>query len=192
MKSNEIKEPKDKTYYEARYEEQREVNLLTNPNFKVVIEEAPMVSLFSQTFTLPSVSAPAAVAVNPFVDRKMPADHSIFSDLSIDFLVDENMNNYYELYAWIMHLSFPRAFTQFLKMNEGLTGYPNLAKSNIYVHILSNKTNLIDVVKFFNCFPTSLGQISMDHTNNDVTHPTCNVTFAYDYFVMGRDNTMSF
>lgn len=183
-----IKEPTKETFIE-QYQDNREINLLTNPNFKILIQEAPLISLFSQTFELPSISAPAAVAATPFVDMKYHSDKPAFSDLTINFLVDENMQNYYELYAWMMHLSFPRMFKQYDKMYSGLTRYPNLARSNIYVMMLTNKTNLIDVVRFHQCFPTALGAISMEYTGDDVSHPVCSVTFSYDFFTFGKEDT---
>lgn len=107
-----------------------------------------------------------------------------FNDLQLTFIVDENLTNYYEIYAWMMHINFPRAFTQFRQMSERKTMYPELGRSDLSVMVLTNKANYIEQVKFVQCHPISLSEISFDHTSADVTHPTCSVTFTYDYFVM--------
>lgn len=168
----------------------KKVNLLTNPNFKWVIEEAPMVSLFSQTFELPGLSGEPAIVDNPFVTMKLQGDKMNFQDLSFSFIVDENLDNYYEIYAWLMHINFPRAFQQFQVMNAKKTQYPDLGRSDISAMILTNKSNYIEYVKFVQCHPIALGSISLDHTSSDVSHPTCSVTFSYDYFVlMEKDRT---
>ena len=167
----------------------KKVNALTNPNFKWVIEEAPAVSLFSQTFELPGLQAQYAQVDNPFVAMKLPGDIATFNDLTFSFLVDENLDNYYEIYAWLMHTTFPRAFAQFRKMNSKQTQYPELGRSDISVAILTNKSNYIEQVKFVECHPISLGSISFDHTSSDVSHPTCSVSFTYDYFVLMEKDT---
>ena len=171
-------------------EHSKKVNLLSNPNFKWVIEEAPMVSLFSQTFELPGVQVQPAPVDNPFVQMKLQGDMADFADLTFSFIVDENLDNYYEIYAWLMHMSFPRAFTQFKIMSERKTMYPELGRSDISAMVLTNKTNYIEQVKFVQCHPIALGNITFDHTSSDVIHPTCSVTFTYDYFVlMEKDRT---
>ena len=167
----------------------KNVNLLTNPNFKWVIEEAPNVTLFSQTFELPGVQVQYAQADNPFVPMKLPGDIATFNDLTFNFIVDENLHNYYEIYAWLMHISFPRAFAQFRKMSERKTQYPELGRSDISAMILTNKSNYLEHVRFVQCHPISLGSISFDHTSSDVSHPTCSVTFTYDYFVLMEKDT---
>lgn len=162
----------------------KKVNLLTNPNFRFVIEEAPKLSLFSQTFSLPGLSAEAPEVYNPFVTMKLQGDMVSFQDLQVNFIVDEDLTNYYEIYAWLMHINFPRAFTQFKEMSERKTMYPELGRTDLSVMVLTNKSNYIEQVRFVQCHPIALGEISFDHTSADVTHPTCSVTFTYDYFVM--------
>lgn len=162
----------------------RQLNLMTDPNFRFVIEELPRVVLFSQTFTLPGIRVNPAVVDNPFVAMKLQGDMAEFDDLTFSFLVDENMNNYYEVYSWLMAMSFPRKFQQYQKMAALKTPFPEYGRSDISVAMLTNKTNYVESVKFVQCHPISLGDISLTHANAGVEHPTCQITFTYDYFIL--------
>ena len=165
----------------------RQVNLLTNPNFKFIIEELPNVALFSQSFQLPGVRTSPATVATPFVDMKYHGDKAAFDDLTIEFLVDENLENYYEIWAWMMHVTFPRSFEQFGAMMKRKTRYPwgpNRARSDISAIILTNKTNAFEVVRFISATPITLNPIQLQYTGEGITHPTCSVTFSYDYFVL--------
>lgn len=165
----------------------RQVNLLTNPNFKFIIEELPNVALFSQSFQLPGVRTSPATVATPFVDMKYHGDKVSFDDLHINFLVDENLENYYEIWAWMMHVTFPRSFEQYGAMMKRKTRYPwgpNRARSDISVVFLTNKTNAFEIVKFVSATPIAIDSISMSHNSNGINHPTCSVTFSYDYFVL--------
>ena len=165
----------------------RQVNLLTNPNFKFIIEELPTVALFSQSFQLPGIRTSPASVATPFVDMKYHGDTATFDDLTVDFLVDENLDNYYEIYAWMMHVLFPRSFEQFKGMMQGKTRYPwgpNRARSDITCVFLTNKTNGFEMVRFMSATPIALNPIQLQYTGEGITHPTCSVTFSYDYFVL--------
>jgi hypothetical protein len=43
----------------------------------------------------------------------VPGDQIQFEDLTLQFLVDENMENYLEIHNWIYSLGYPKSVDQF-------------------------------------------------------------------------------
>jgi hypothetical protein len=136
--------------------------LAVSDGFRMVFHKAPNTSYFCQNFIMPSVNATEAVVTRPKVDAYFPGDKVTFDELSITMLVAENMENYVEIFDWMM-------------------GNDN-AVDDITVYILSSKNNVNRTVTFKNAFPTSIGSISFSVQDADITYAQVDVTFRYDYF----------
>ena len=59
-------------------------------------------------------------------DIEVPGDKLQYGDLVIQFLVDEDMKNYLEIYKWLMALGYPDTVNQtFDKYNELMEQHSN-------------------------------------------------------------------
>jgi hypothetical protein len=135
-------------------------------------------------------------------DIPIPGEKVSYQDLSISFLVDENLNNYKEIHDWIIALGFPQNHTQFADLQAaGADRYPGstsgaivpetniavpLAEGGTYsdatLTVLNSKNIAVTEIRFDNIFPTSLGALSYDVQASDVNYLQASVDFSYMYY----------
>ena len=160
------------------------LNILNNNNFHFEIKELPMVSLFAQQFSIPGISLGRVLVPTPLVDYNIPGEKIEFEDLVINFLVDENLKNFIEVFNCMTALGFPQSSDQFKKMKEH--GTPFTEMSDIILTVTSNKFNAHSRVHFVDCFPTDLNPVDFTNTDVTVTPITCTAIFAYSYYYFER------
>lgn len=157
-------------------------NYLSRLNFRFQIKKLPHVNFFCQSVNLPGFSVQNVDEGNPFVAIPYSGDHVDYQPLNVTFMVDEDMQNYMEIYTWIRGLSFPDTFTQYRDLatvpkytGEGL-------KSEMSIFILTAAKNPQYNVVFSDAFPVALGPIEFSSAASDVNYATCTATFKYTSF----------
>ena len=88
------------------------------------------------------------------------------------------MNNYLEVYNWLIGITFPQKFDQSKTIKESKEGLI----SDISILILNSNKNPSINITYKNCFPISLSEITLDTTSSDLIYPEATVTFQYDYY----------
>lgn len=144
--------------------------LAVSDGFRMVFHRAPNTSYFTQNFVMPGVAMNEVIINRPQIDAYVPGDKFQFEPLIVTMLVAENMENYMEIYNWLN-----RAITT----NNSEDKYDDIS-----VYILSSKNNPNAEVVFKNAFPISLGSISFNVQDADITYAQVDVTFRYDYFTL--------
>lgn len=153
-------------------------NYLSAGGFKIQVKRLPNVEFFSNKILLPSVTTNSVKSDTPLRSFYSVGDHINYADLDLTFIVDENMNNYIEIYSWIKAFGTPETLESYDKLNksqEGLT-------SDISVMILNSHKNPNIEVTFLNAFPVGITPVSLDLSNADVTYVEATVTLRYDQF----------
>ena len=121
-------------------------------------------------------------------DIPTPGDKIEFGDLSIRFLVDEDLVNYMELQKWIRGLGFPDSLKDFADLEKEAVIKPRFANrgDNIYsdgtLQILSSNLVAKFNVNFKDLFPVSLSTITFDATDTDIEYFTAEATFKYTIY----------
>jgi hypothetical protein len=116
-----------------------------------------------------------------------------FGSFSIEFLVDEDLENYLEIHNWIRALGVPEYFDE---RQEYLNKYKDPKQTTDFdiltqdatLQVLNN--NLIpafDVV-FRDVFPISLGSLPFDVSVGDIEPLTASVTFRYTLYDIRKAN----
>ena len=125
-------------------------------------------------------------------DIPTPGDKIRFGDLSLRFLVDEDLTNYMEIQNWIRGLGYPVDSKQFQELTE--KGVLNDGKAYSYVQsgddIYSDGTlqilssNLVPKfhVVFSDLWPYSLTTMTFDATDTDIEYFTADVSFKYTIY----------
>ena len=90
-------------------------NFLSPVGFKFVIGRTPNVDYFCQAASIPEVSIGVREIPTPVKDYSVPGDKMTFGDLSLRFLVNEDMDNYFEIYKWLKGLTNPKVQSDFAK-----------------------------------------------------------------------------
>ena len=165
-------------------------NFLSPVGFKFSLKRAPGVAFFCNQANIPSMDL--GIAEQPTYLRNIPTpgDKIQFGDLTLRFLVDEDLVNYMELQRWIRGLGYPESMEEFRKL-EGeavLPGNFGQAGDNIYsdgtLQILSSNLVPSFQVVFNDLFPYSLSTVTFDATDTDIEYFTAEVGFKYTLYTI--------
>ena len=156
------------------------INNINDNNFAFSIKELPMVSLFSQSFSVPGIHLGRATVPTPLVDYNIPGEKIEFEDLTITFLVDEHILNYIEIFNWMTALGFPQDTDQFKAIELHNTPFNQM--SDIIMTITSNKFNPHTSIHFVDCFPIDLSPLDFTNINVTVSPLIATVAFEYSYY----------
>ena len=163
-------------------------NFLSPVGFKFSLKRAPGVAFFCNQANIPSMDL--GIAEQPTYLRNIPTpgDKIQFGDLTLRFLVDEDLVNYMELQRWIRGLGYPEDMDEFRKL-EGeavLPGNFGQAGDNIYsdgtLQILSSNLVPSFQVVFNDMFPYTLSTVMFDATDTDIEYFTADVSFKYTIY----------
>ncbi len=164
-------------------------NYLSPTGFKFTITRSPKVSFFCNQANIPDLNLGVAVQPTYLKDIDTPGDKIQFGDLTLRFLVDEDLKNFMEIQKWIRGLGFPESGQEFRDLESDST-LPNSQYGqqgdDIYsdgtLQILSN--NLIPQfnVNFKDMFPYNLTTVVFDATDTDIQYFTAEVSFKYTIY----------
>lgn len=162
------------------------LNPLSPNGYMFSIEKLPSLSFFCQQVTLPAVSLPEAMQLNPFVKIPVAGDQLDYGMLTVEFLVDEKMENYKAIHHWITSLGFPESYEEYTNfLDEAkIPGLSEIAKSysDGTLTILGNNNVPIQTVQFKDLIPSSLESLTFLSTNQDVQYLVGSASFQYSYY----------
>lgn len=161
-------------------------NFLSPISFKFAIKKTPNVNYFVQKLTIPSMSLHSPNQPSPFTTIPKPGDHLDFQDLMVTFKVDEDLQNYMEIYTWMVQMARSRDYDQYKTIQNQNPMSGEGIFSDIEVDILSSKRRANYAVVFEDAFPVSLGDITFDTTLEDVNYVTADVTFKYKLYTIQK------
>ena len=79
-------------------------NYLSPVGFKLILSKAPKVDFLCQSANIPQISMGTAVQPTYLKDIPVPGDKVLYDDFSVRFLIDENMENYLQIYNLLEYL----------------------------------------------------------------------------------------
>jgi hypothetical protein len=142
-----------------------------------------------QRVTLPSLTLPATTQPTPFVRIPRPGDHLDFGELSVTFKLNENLDNYLEIYNWLIALGKPEKFSQYTLKDrpyEGTGEQKDTVASDITLTFLTSAMNGNVEFTMRDCFPISLTDLEVDSTVADIEYITATATFAVRDYVINK------
>ena len=166
-------------------------SILNKNNFKLIIQKTPTVEYYAQTVTIPGLTFSETIqATGIGVDAYFPGDKISFDTLNVSFLVDEDLENYQEMYNWM---------TQIVPISDS-KDYQTLTGSTMNTLGVSsqdeNSQNLVSMItlvtntnknipnrffRFYDAFPISLGSLEMQ-SGSETAPVTCEVSFRYNFY----------
>jgi len=145
-------------------------NLGLRSNYILTFQKINNVAYYTQSLSIPAITMGEAFVSNKVMDYNIPGSKLTFDKLIIEFLVDENLNNYTQLFNWMMEMRGP----------------DNCKQQDVYsdatITILTNNKNPLKKFNFIDVFPITLDVLSFDYTGSATDPQTCNVTFSYSHF----------
>ena len=163
-------------------------NFLSPTGFKFLLNRAPKVSFFGNSANLPAISMGTAIQASYLKNIDQPGDKVEFGDFNFRFLVDENLENYLEIYNWIRGLGYPESLKEIYDWQGGVENFlqPDQSQLNLYsdatLQILTSSDNPNFKVVFQDMFPVDLSTLNFDATREDVAYFTAEATFKYTIY----------
>lgn len=169
-------------------------NFLSPVGFRFAINKMRGVDFFCQAANIPAMSTEVATQGTRFNAMPHPGDELKYDPLTIKFLVDENMKNYYQVHDWMRELATPVTSKEFTRargsiksQNKDRSGtdlraYENQWRSDCSLFILSSNYKPVAEFVFRDAFPVSLSTLNFDSGVQDIQFFTAQVTMAYSYF----------
>ena len=172
--------------------------------FKFNIIKLPKVEFFCTAVNLPGISLGVMEQLTPLKDIPVPGDKLTYSPLTMDFMVDENLENYREIHGWLVGLGFPadrKEFRDLLRSGSdrfptstganqltdpGKVKYKATGTGGVYsdatLNILTSKNTPNIEVRFSDVFPTEVSGLQYDTGATDVQYLTSTVTMQYKIY----------
>jgi len=161
-------------------------NFLSPVGFKFTLAKEPKVSFFSNTARIPELSLGTAVQPSYLKDVDVPGDKLQYGDLSLRFLVDENLENYMKIHNWLRGLGYPETTKDYKDyMTDDTTNIYDPEKKSFSdgsLHILNSNYRDVAIVKFDDLFPVYLTSLDFDASESDINYFTADVTFKYTVY----------
>ena len=162
-------------------------NFLSPVGFKFTLIKEPKAAFFCNSARIPEISLGIEIQPTYLKDIDVPGDKVTYGDLSIKFLVDENMQNYMALHNWITSIGFPESTQQFKDLIDDPDYKRQFSDGSLY--ILNSNYNTSAIVRFKDLFPFSLSSLEFNSTASDVQYFTAEASFKYTiYNILGPDN----
>jgi hypothetical protein len=166
-------------------------NFLSNAGFKFSLAKYPKIDFFSNSAVIPGINLGVAVQPTYLKDIPVPGDKLTYDDFILDFLVDENMENYLQVHNWLRGFGYPESAAEYQELlnndesSEGIQSAISGQSDGSLIVYNSNFNPIINVI-FKNMFPTSLSTLEFDSKETDIKYVTARVSFKYTIYDIKR------
>ena len=177
------------------------LDYLSPTQFKFNIHQLPKVEFFCTAANVPAINLGEAVFPTPYKEIPVMGDTLTYDNLSISFIVDENLENYIEIHEWLTAIGFPKNRNQFSNFRSATASTPIATQGtsddigdvqpatsargmfgDAILTILTNKNNPVVEVRFQDLFPVALGALDFTQTATDVEYITVTADFSYKIY----------
>jgi|TARA_B100000965_G_scaffold343984_1_gene313974 hypothetical protein len=177
------------------------LDYLSPTQFKFNIHQLPKVEFFCTAANVPAINLGEAVFPTPYKEIPVMGDTLTYDNLSISFIVDENLENYIELHNWLTAIGFPKNRNQFSTFRSSTASTPIATQGtsddigdvqpatsargmfgDAILTILTNKNNPVVEVRFQDIYPVALGALDFTQTATDVEYITVTADFSYKIY----------
>jgi len=168
--------------------------------FKFQISKLPRVEFNSIQASIPGISLTELNQPTRLMQVKIPGNDLTFEDLSVTFLVDEDLTNYRSVHDWMVGLAqvdsdekyqallssgqdrMPRSQSRGVQTESGKT-FPATPDGAIFsdakLIILSARNTPIVEISFEDTYPKSLSALEYNQNATDVEYLQATITLGY-------------
>ena len=172
----------------------------TGTQWRLAFNRLPKTTWFCTAANVPGITLGEAMYPTPFGTTSITGDQLTFETLNFTFLVDEELQNYRELWDWLVGIGAPKQHSQWTSiLAKGDGAIRTFAtpdahtrtkatseESNLYSDstlIVYNSKNTPKVnVHFKNMFPTTLSALEYSQELTDVEYFKATASFRYLYY----------
>jgi hypothetical protein len=158
-------------------------NMLSGLGFTFNLKRLPGVNFFASQVNVPGIVGNAVMQASPFKPIVRAYDKLEYNELSVTFKVDEDMQNYLEIFDWMVGVGFPTSFEE-RRMLESNQGNGLFSDGQVVIQTSKRNTNL--ELNFVDLLPVSLTDLQLDARAQDVDYLEATVSFRYNYYTIKR------
>ena len=178
-----------------------QLDYVSPTQFKFNIHHLPKVEFFCTAANVPAISLGEAVFPTPYKEIPVMGDTLTYDNLSISFIVDENLENYIEMHDWLTAIGFPKNRNQFSTFRSSTASTPIATQGtsddigdvqpatsargmfgDAILTVLTNKNNPVVEVRFQDIYPVALGALDFTQTSTDVEYISVTADFSYKIY----------
>jgi len=168
-------------------------NFLSPIGFLFILDKAKKVSFLCQKAEIPTMQL-GEVNIPTRGLVPIPVEGNIrYNEFTVDFIVDENLENYMQIHNWMRALGTPQELKERKIWNDAHSADasedPRFSDATLQVLNNNNIANF-DVV-FKGLFPISLSTLSFDVTGSDNEYFTASATFKYTLYEIRNVNSQT-
>ena len=161
-------------------------NFLAANTFGFFVDRAPTVGFFGSVTAIPGMNLGVANQMNYMKNIPRPGEVIEFEDLTLQFYVDEDLQNYLEIQQWMRGLGFPQDIQEIYdwqkeapydRIGLNLTGTASLV-------IYNNQLKPSFTVRFEDVFPYYLGPLEFNSQLTEAENLQCQVSFKYSIYTI--------
>lgn len=165
-------------------------NFLSPTGFKFSLSKTPKASFFCTSATIPDITLETVIEPYYLKNVDVPGEKIAYGDLTLKFLVDENLENYMAIHNWLTGLGYPETTQNFRDLVTNSDGQRDMSEqfSDGSLSILNSNYRTSAIIKFKDLFPYSLTSLEFDTQNPDIQYFTAQASFKYTiYNIVGSD-----
>ena len=148
-------------------------NFLTPVGFQLGIQAFPNVAFYTQHCNIPGINLPEAVQSTRFSNIPQPGDKMSWDNFTLEFMIDERMDNYVAIWKWIHDLGMAKDDNDFDIRKITSPGV---------LQILGANNTAIRTLYFDDLMPISLGTLQFTSTEGDIQYIQGTVDFVYSSY----------
>lgn len=148
-----------------------QTSMMSPINFGFILDKTPNTNYLVQKVEIPGMQLGIAQTPSPGLVRIINPGNIEYGDLAITFKVGEDMSDYLEIYNWMIELGHPDSLDQYSRSFYDAT-----------VLIMDSAKRPKISVRFTDCIPVSLSQVSLDSTMEGVQYLDATATFRFQRF----------
>ena len=151
------------------------MNNLSQLNYRIIFARVPDLEVRAQRVVIPGLNLGSADQPTPLGIRIPHSGNITYDDLTVDFIISEDMTEYLEIFNWMVALGHPDTLNQF--PSQFADQY-----SDMSVVITTSAQRPLFNVKFTNAFPINITPLSFDATLTATQYSVATVSFRFERF----------
>ena len=167
------------------------LSYLAPTQFELIVKKLPNTKYFATGVNIPSVNIGESLQPTRLgANIKLPGDKINYGELTITFIVDENMENWTEMFNWMEGIT-ASTDTEKYRLLTGASqspkydgsGDPEEMYSDMTIVVTTAANNPNRYIRIQDAYPSSLGEITMDTTvAGGLSYVTCTASFQFTSF----------
>ena len=162
-------------------------NFLSPVGFKFNLSKEPKVDFFSNSASIPGINLGVAIQPTYLKDIPIPGDKLSYGDVTLRFMIDDDMENYLRSRNWLRGIRYPESVEEYQELLDNDEYFPGKqtaisGQSDGSLIIYNSNYQPTASVVFKGMFPTSLTSIEFSAKETALNYIEAEVVFKYTIY----------